>query len=436
MFVRATTVALISLFLIAGSGRAQDPGAESGMSSVPATVNVYLDCNFCDFDFIRTEIPYVNWVRDPSVSDVHLLATSIATGGGGAEYAFNFIGQRSFARMVDTLRYIALVDATPDDRRRGYTRVIKTGLVPFLARTAVANRLQISVTPATAAQAANAAPTRDPWRGWVFSISANSFTNGEKSYTFLNGYFDGQASRVTERWKTVFGGSLSYDDSKSTVENGNSAGDADTTYVTIKRNWQSYGSQFKGFGQHWSAGLTGTLGSNTYSNQARYARGKVAVEYNLFPYKESTRRQLRAQYGIGAAHYKYEDTTIYLKTEQTVPVHFAAIAMSARQPWGSLSGNLSHDALLNDPSQRSTRFYGNANIRIVKGLSFFVSGEYDWIHDQLYLRKGTASTANVLLRQQALKTSYSFYGNFGLSYTFGSIFNNVVFPRFGGNSTF
>ena len=159
------------------------------------------------------------------------------------------------------------------------------------------------------------------------------------------------------------------------------------------------------------------------------------MEYNLFPYKESTRRQLRMQYGVGYAHYEYEDETIYLKTQETVPIHYAAIALSARQPWGSLSGNLSHNALLNRPEFRSTRVYGNANV-IVKGLSLFFGGEYDWIHDQLYLRRGTASTASVLLRQQRLRTSYSYYGNFGLSYTFGSIFNNVVFPRFGGNSSF
>ena len=37
----------------------------------------------------------------------------------------------------------------------------------------------------------------------------------------------------------------------------------------------------------------------------------------------------------------------------------------------------------------------------------------------------------VLLRQQQLKTSYRYFAYAGLSYTFGSIFNNVVNPRFG-----
>ena len=46
---------------------------------------------------------------------------------------------------------------------------------------------------------------------------------------------------------------------------------------------------------------------------------------------------------------------------------------------------------------------------------------------------GAASTEEVLLRQRQLRTSFSYSTNFGFSYQFGSIFNNVVNPRFGGS---
>ena len=437
MTLRHAVLALFATLAIGSSAGAQDPNPQPPSPTLPATINVYLDCNFCDFDFVRTEIPYVNWVRDRAVSDVHLLATSQNTGGGGQEYVFNFIGLRGFAQTVDTLKYQASVNATSDDRRRGYTRTIKTGLVQFLSRTAVAERLNITVAAeAAAAGSRPAAQQHDPWKAWVFTVSSNGFTSGEKSYKFFNGFFYGQASRTTAAWKSIIGGDFSYDDSKSTVENGNFAGNADTTYVTIRRNWSAYGTQYKALSDHWSAGVTGSLGSNSYNNQDRYVRSKVGIEYNLFPYRESTRRQLRAQYGVGVVHYDYTDTTIYLRTAETRPIQYAALLGSARQPWGSLNGNITHNALLDDASQRSTRINANTSIRIVKGLNFNMSGSYSWIHDQLYLRKGSASTANVLLRQQALKTSYSYFGSFGLSYTFGSIFNNVVFPRFGGNDVF
>jgi hypothetical protein len=430
---------LLAFALITGAApaSAQDPNAQAVAPGLPPTINVFLDCGFCDFNFIREEISYVNWVRDRAVADVHLLATSQSTGGGGAEYVFNFIGLRAFSQTVDTLKYVATSNATTDDRRRGYTRTIKTGLVPYLSRTALADRLTISLAPpASGASPTAAAPQHDPWHAWVFTLSANGFTNGEKAYQSFFGYYDLEASRTTPQWKTIFGGEFSYDDNKYTVEGGNAAGDGDTTFVTIRRNWNAYGTQFKALGDHWSTGVTGSVGSNSYSNQDRYVRVKWGLEYNFFPYKESTRRQLRAQYGAGFAHYDYTDTTIYLRTSQTEPIHYLALLGSAQQPWGSLNGQVTHNALIRDATKRSTRINGNVSVRVIKGLRFNMGGSYSWIHDQLYLRKGTLTTENVLLRQQALKTSYSYFANFGLSYTFGSIFNNVVFPRFGGNDVF
>lgn len=434
LFARVAKAFTVSALLLCASRlSAQDP-VQPPAPNLPATINVYLDCGFCDFNFLRDEVPYVNWVRDRAVADVHLLATQQGTGGGGSEYVFNFIGLRGFARMVDTLKSVSSANETSDDRRRGHLRTIKIGLVPYLSRTSVAERMTITVPPL--ANATAAAPKRDPWRAWVFTISANGFASGEAAYKSLYRYYDLQASRTTAKWKTVFGGEYSKDENKFTIEGGNAAGDGDTTLVNIQKNWNAFGTQYRALGEHWSTGLTGSLGSNTYSNQDRYMRAKWGLEYNFFPYKESNRRQLRAQYGAGIVHYDFTDTTIYLRTSQTEPIHYGAILASATQPWGSLNGQVTHNALLRDGSKRSTRLNGSANVRIIKGLRFNVGGSYSWIHDQLYLPKGDLTTENVLLRQRALKTSYSYYYNFGLSYTFGSIFNNVVFPRFSGNDVF
>ena len=432
-----TFLAFVAFAGVASPVLAQDPNAAPPAANLPATINVFLDCYFCDFDFIRTEVPYVNWLRDQASADVHLLATSQATGGGGSEYVFNFIGLRGFANKVDTLKFVASGNATSDDRRKGYTRVIKTGLVPFLSRTAIAERLTISLSPlASGAAAPQTNAQRDPWHAWTFTISANANMSGEKSYKGLYGYYYGQASRITTKWKSIIGSDFNYDESKSIVANGNTAMDGDTTYTTIRRNWDGYASQFRALGEHWSTGVSSYVGSNSYNNQDRFYRAKAGIEYSLFPYKESTRRAFVLQYGAGVAHYDYIDTTIYFKTQETVPIHFASAILSARQPWGSLSGNLTRNALILQPFRRSTRLNGSVSVRIAKGLFLDGSGSYSWIHDQLYLRKGSTTTANVLLRQQALQTSYSYYGFFGVRYTFGSIFNNVVFPRFRGNDTF
>jgi hypothetical protein len=62
-----------------------------------------------------------------------------------------------------------------------------------------------------------------------------------------------------------------------------------------------------------------------------------------------------------------------------------------------------------------------------------LGGSYSFIHDQVSLRKGDASIEDVLLNRQELSTTFSYFTNFGVTYTFGSIYNNAVNPRFSGN---
>lgn len=53
---------------------------------------VFIDCGMCDIDHIRTEITFVNYVRDRKEADIHVLVTSLRTGAGGREYTLAFIG--------------------------------------------------------------------------------------------------------------------------------------------------------------------------------------------------------------------------------------------------------------------------------------------------------------------------------------------------------
>ena len=86
---------------------------------------------------------------------------------------------------------------------------------------------------------------------------------------------------------------------------------------------------------------------------------------------------------------------------------------------------------LRDPSKHSASVEGGVSLRVVRGLNLNLNGGYSSIHDQIYLAKGEATQAEVLLRQRQLLTGYRWSAFVGLSYTFGSLFNNVVNPRFG-----
>lgn len=61
-------------------------------------------------------------------------------------------------------------------------------------------------------------------------------------------------------------------------------------------------------------------------------------------------------------------------------------------------------------------------------------GGASMIHDQLSLVKQNLTYDQILLQRKEIATQYEYYLSFGLSYTFGSIYNNVVNPRFGNSS--
>src|SRR5438105_14472048 len=174
---------LRSLGLVLSLGSTLLAQAPSATTPGPTPLSVYIDCEeyeACDFDFFRTEITAVNWVRDRQVADVHILVTTQQTGAGGREYSVNFLGLRQFSGIADTLKFVTQPAATGDEKRRGLARVLRLRLVRSLARTAAADRLTIGFGEAKQ-ESAQTKPTNDRWNYWVFRTSLNGYTNGEKT---------------------------------------------------------------------------------------------------------------------------------------------------------------------------------------------------------------------------------------------------------------
>ena len=116
--------------------------------------------------------------------------------------------------------------------------------------------------------------------------------------------------------------------------------------------------------------------------------------------------------------------------KETLPTESVVASLALSQPWGE--ANLQMEAANNfrDMSKYHIELYGNSSFRIVRGLSFYVNGNASKVKDQLYLQRGEATDQEILVRQRQLATSYRYGVSMGLSYTFGSIFNNVVNSRF------
>ena len=93
---------------------------------------------------------------------------------------------------------------------------------------------------------------------------------------------------------------------------------------------------------------------------------------------------------------------------------------------------LSGSHYLHDPALYRLSLDGNLNLRLFKGLALNLNGRIEGIHNQIELASGGDDEEDILLRRKQQQTNFRYWGNFGLSYTFGSIYNNVVNPRFGG----
>jgi len=101
------------------------------------------------------------------------------------------------------------------------------------------------------------------------------------------------------------------------------------------------------------------------------------------------------------------------------------------RPWGSITTSVSGSSYFHDFQKNYLQLFGEVSFRLIEGLSLNASGSVARVHNQLSLRKGTATEQEIVARQRELATSYNYWASVGISYTFGSIYNNIVNARFG-----
>lgn len=376
-------------------------------------LNVFMGAS----DFIKKEIPFVNYVRDIKEAQVYVISTSQRTGSGGTEFTYFLVGQHEFSGMKDTVSYASSPDDTYEYRRQKEVDVLKMALMRYVQRTPLAKYFSISFSAPIKEEV-----SIDKWNSWVFRSRVNGYFNGQKSYSSRDIYGSISANRITSDWKLSFSLDFSNGKDQFTIDN---------EKISSENKSREFDALVvKSLGEHWSVGGASDLGSSSYSNLDMRFRFLPGIEYNVFPYSESTRRMLKFTYYAGMAYHDYAQVTIYDITNEWLFGHNVEAVYRVVQKWGSVNlgsyyRNYFHDWKLNNLS-----LSGNIDFRITKGLNFSFGGGYSIVHDQINLVKGGASAEEILLRRKELETQFSYFTYFGLSYTFGSIYNNVVNPRF------
>lgn len=389
-------------------------------------IRVFLDCqSYCDQQFIKREIPFVDYVNDRFQSNVFILSNHQVTGSGGREYKLQFTGREIFAGVNDTLTFVRQATATDDEERQQMVQTLKLGLVQYLARTGQGKNVQITLNEEVAGNADESAePQEDPWNLWVFNARLNGYLNGDKNY-FNNSFSTGfTASRISEKLKTTT--SLSYGVNK------NRYGSGEDAIEFSNENYRGSNITVWSIGKQWSAGGYLEVLRSDFANYRSSWTLTPAIEYNFFPYSESNNHYVGLMYKAGPSYFDYLEETIYLETEELRFRQNLSLAVSLNKKWGQISGSAAYGHYFHDLSMNRLTFSGYADLRLYKGLSLNISGYYAVQRDQLNIAKGNISNEDLLTRRRQLDSNYSFYTSFGIRYRFGSIFNNVVNPRFDG----
>lgn len=400
----------------------QEPGIRSDTLRRGAP-KVFIDCQGCDMNYTRIQIPYVNYVRDVREAQVFILVTNQDAGNGGEQYTLTFQGQDQFKGMNDTLVYTSNPDETSTIVREKTTNMLKMGLMRYVARTPVFSEIEIRHNEDLQQE-----EVIDKWNNWVFEISTEPQFQSEEANKQLELRNSLNISKITESIKLQIEIDQFYNREKF-IENVNTDSSETTTYTTDEIAMNNL--FVKSLNDHWSTGFVWTLGSSTRENYKFTTELLPAIEYDIYPYAEATHRQLRILYGAGIQYNSYNETSIYNKTREDLYKQVLGVAYKVQKKWGSINVSLEGSNYFHDLSKNRIQLNTEIGIRIFKGLTLRLNGSVAHINDQINLRKGDISEADRLLKLTELATKYRMEGGIEISYTFGSIYNNIVNPRFG-----
>jgi hypothetical protein len=389
-------------------------------------LGIFIDCSAgCDMNYLKAELPIVDFLLDMNAADVHVLINQQPTGGGGKSIQMIFYGQHTFITIRDTITVSIMPGSTDLELRAGLLKGIKRGLVPFILKTPFAEFIDWKINTASQKNDGVIDVTKDSWNYWVFTIGATGTFSTDQVYksTQVSSYISGE--RTTDKLKVSFSASGNYNDYKYNYNDRYSS----VQYHILNRSYLFQHLLIKSLGKHFGMGYEIAYSKNTFYNNKSRAYGRVGIEYSIFPYNDVNTRFFTIDYSIDARANRYYDTTIYFLTKELLFGHAIHTNISFNQRWGTISGTIAYSNFFKDAALNNLSASFSVYVRITGGLSFnsYIFGSR--VQDQIYLAKGSATLQDILARGRQLASKYNLSSGFGLTFRFGSKLNNFVNPR-------
>jgi hypothetical protein len=382
---------------------------------------VYIDYSDSDNTerYLRSEIPFVSYVRDPQLAQIHVLILDQKTGSGGRRFNISFIGNETFKGQDQTLFFTSPQSYTDDQKREGLAKMIKMGLMPYVSQTAIAEQIEIRYDDDKVKSAQEM--IEDSWDYWIFSVDLTGGLKAEESRNAYNISSALNADRVTEAWKFRNQFEYKYEEENFT--------DDEESLKSFLKQWKADSRIVKSLSTKWSIGVFAEIGSTTFKNIRQGWSIAPALEYNFFPWLESERRKFVIAYRAGLISQKYFQITLFDKIADNLIYHALDLELELNQPWGKVDFEIEASQFVELKDKYSVKFDVELDFRISSGLEFVLNSKIESIHDQIYLPRGDATIDEILLRRRQLATTYDIELKMGFRFTFGSIYNNIINER-------
>ncbi len=399
------------IFLFALHSNAQD--------SQPDELKVMIDCRGCDESYMQQNSLFLTHVRDQSLADVYLLINR--TWSPSSEiYKMEYYGKGEFEGMDYTYSADFSRTLTFNETRKGLLQEVLKGLIPYILKTNLTDKFEIVVAEESEETENNI--QKDPWNNWVFEIQGELRLRDQDTREELNYELGFEGDKVSQNWRVRIDGFF-----RRRILN---IDQDDGSEFTSVREYKYFGSSVvKSLGDHWSVGLFSNIENNNVDNFLLRLNVSPAVEYSLFDYREVLTREITFAYKIGYNYQKYLETTIFDVDEDRFPSQSFSVNVRFRRDWGYIFSSVAVRNFLNDFSKNRISIDNRASVRIFKGLFASINADFDMIRDQINLQLGDASLEDIILQQRAIATNYRLNVGVGLSYTFGSIYNNILNTR-------
>jgi hypothetical protein len=420
--VMKKTIVLLAV-LLAITGQLFPQSAADSLASRNEALNIYLDGSFCDPDYIREELTVVNYVTDRSAADVHVLLNTISTASGGNEYHMIFIGKGRFASHTDTIVFSVPGNVTTAMLRTTILDYLQKGLIPYLMKTPFRDKVSVDMMfdiPEF--------KETDPWKNWMFEISASGAFNSQKTYRDLglsSSFIINKTNEVI-KFESSNKGEYSRNTFYFDMDDVLDSGEVYTSY-----DLSSWNLIVGSLGNHFSLGGFTMLRKSTFYNLNFQVVAGPALEFNVFDYKYASDQSLCFLYSLSYEHSNYYDTTVQGRMSDDLFSQQLDINFSYIKEWGRLSAFASASSYLDDLSKYSVGAGALVSLSVVKGLYVDLSLAASYYQDQISLAQDTPGEGDIYTHQREMQTDFSFSASVGISYRFGSIFNNTVNPRFG-----